>query len=34
MKDDDFRGDDFVTYNDDAEEHDDDFQSQSSQEQR
>lgn len=25
MKDDDFRGDDFVTYNDDAEEHDDDF---------
>lgn len=25
MSDDDFRGDDFVTYNDDAEEHDDDF---------
>lgn len=25
MKDDDFRGDNFVTYNDDAEEHDDDF---------
>lgn len=25
MKDDNFRGDDFVTYNDDAEEHDDDF---------
>ena len=25
MKDDDFRGDDFVTYNDDAEEYDDDF---------
>lgn len=25
MKDDDFRGDDFVTYNDDAEEHDGDF---------